>query len=88
MANPYHRIPATPLPPCNYLFDARVLPEALEEAHEHGYNDFGSDVLPRLPDPRRLYACDFTDNHVPGLKPCEEVGLQSDCLPGDSLRSP
>jgi glucose-1-phosphate adenylyltransferase len=62
----------------NYLFDANVLLEVLEQAHERGDTDFGQDVLPRLLDTHRLYAYDFTDNHIPGIKPYEETGYWRD----------
>ena len=62
----------------NYLFDTAVLLEVLEEAHRRGETDFGHDVLPRLLSSHRLYAYDFTDNHIPGGKPYEEVGYWRD----------
>ncbi len=62
----------------NYLFDTKVLLEVLEEAHRRGETDFGHDVLPRLLSSHRLYAYDFTDNHIPGIKPYEEVGYWRD----------
>lgn len=62
----------------NYLFNAEVLLEALEEAHERGETDFGNHVLPRLLNSHRLYAYNFTDNCIPGIKPYEEVGYWRD----------
>jgi glucose-1-phosphate adenylyltransferase len=62
----------------NYLFDARVLKDVLEEVHARGEADFGHHVLPRLLDSHRLYAYDFMDNHVPGVKPYEEAGYWRD----------
>jgi glucose-1-phosphate adenylyltransferase len=56
----------------NYLFDFEVLREALEEAHRRGETDFGHHVLPRLVDTHRMYAYDFADNRVPGVKSYEE----------------
>ncbi|RMD71174.1 MAG: glucose-1-phosphate adenylyltransferase, partial [Gammaproteobacteria bacterium] len=62
----------------NYLFDARVLVEALEEAHRLGEKDFGQHVLPRLLQTRRLYAYDFASHKVPGLKPYEDPAYWRD----------
>lgn len=62
----------------NYLFDARVLVQALVEAHERGETDFGAHVLPRLLHTHTLYAYDFTRNAVPGLKAYEERGYWRD----------
>lgn len=56
----------------NYLFDAEVLMQALSEAHERGENDFGKHVLPRLVEGGRLYAYDFGQNRVPGVRDYEE----------------
>jgi glucose-1-phosphate adenylyltransferase len=62
----------------NYLFNPLVLEEVLEAAHERGDTDFGHDVLPQLLDSHRLYAYDFTDNRIPGLKSYEEAGYWRD----------
>ncbi len=62
----------------NYLFNTEVLLEALEVAHEHGETDFGRDVLPRLLRTYRLYAYDFADNLIPGIKSYEEAGYWRD----------
>jgi glucose-1-phosphate adenylyltransferase len=62
----------------NYLFSTPVLLEVLEEAHERGEMDFGHDVLPRLLHTHRLYAYNFVDNRVPGIKPYEELGYWRD----------
>lgn len=62
----------------NYVFDARVLVQALVEARELGETDFGAHVLPRLLRTRRLYAYDFTKNEIRGLKPYEERGYWRD----------
>jgi glucose-1-phosphate adenylyltransferase len=56
----------------NYLFKAEVLIKALREATERGETDFGHHVLPRLAERCRLYAYDFADNRIPGVKPYEE----------------
>ncbi|GAB4365937.1 MAG: glucose-1-phosphate adenylyltransferase [Methylohalobius crimeensis] len=62
----------------NYLFNAEVLIEALEEAHQRGETDFGHHVLPRLLRTHRLYAYDFSDNYTPGIRAYEEVGYWRD----------
>lgn len=62
----------------NYLFNTDVLIEALEEASERGETDFGHDVLPRLVGTHRLFAYNFADNEVPGIKPYEEVAYWRD----------
>nr|WP_281722253.1 glucose-1-phosphate adenylyltransferase [Nitrosomonas nitrosa] len=62
----------------NYLFNTEVLVEALYEAHRLGETDFGNHVLPRLIASRRLYAYDFSNNEIPGIKPYEEVGYWRD----------
>ena len=62
----------------NYLFNADVLVEALEEAHQRGEADFGKHILPRLLASHRLFAYDFCTNEVPGIKSYEEVGYWRD----------
>jgi glucose-1-phosphate adenylyltransferase len=62
----------------NYLFNADVLMQALEEAHERGETDFGHHVLPRLLSTHRLYAYNFADNKVPGVKDYEEPNYWRD----------
>jgi len=62
----------------NYVFNAKVLVQALLEAHEAGETDFGQHVLPRLLRTHRLYAYNFMTNDIPGLKPHEERGYWRD----------
>jgi len=62
----------------NYLFNADVLIEALEESHQRGENDFGLHVLPRLLTSHRLFAYDFSSNEVPGLKDYEDADYWRD----------
>jgi glucose-1-phosphate adenylyltransferase len=62
----------------NYLFSTDVLIAALEEANRQGETDFGRDVLPRLVGSHRLYAYNFADNVIPGIKPYEEIGYWRD----------
>jgi glucose-1-phosphate adenylyltransferase len=56
----------------NYVFDAKVLVEALEEAQRLGETDFGGHVLPRLLRTHRLYAYDFATNMIPGINAYEQ----------------
>jgi ADP-glucose pyrophosphorylase len=62
----------------NYLFNTRVLVEALEVAHRRSKHDFGQHVLPRLAHTHRLFAYDFARNIVPGIKPYEEPAYWRD----------
>ncbi len=62
----------------NYLFNANVLLDALEEVHKCGETDFGLHVLPKLLKTHRLFAYDFSTNEVPGIKPYEEVSYWRD----------
>ncbi len=62
----------------NYLFDTDVLIDALQDARRRGETDFGRDVLPRLVETHRLFAYNFADNIIPGVKPYEESGYWRD----------
>jgi glucose-1-phosphate adenylyltransferase len=62
----------------NYLFDAKVLERVLEDARQRGDLDFGRDLLPRLCASERIYAYDFSNNHVPGLQDHEEPAYWRD----------
>ncbi len=62
----------------NYIFKAGVLVEALLDAKSRGETDFGHDVLPKLMKSHKLFAYNFADNEVPGLKPYEEQGYWCD----------
>jgi len=62
----------------NYIFKTEVLVKALIHAHEQGETDFGQHVLPRLLSDHQLYAYNFLDNQIPGIKPYEEVGYWRD----------
>lgn len=55
----------------NYIFDAKVLMQALKECEAAGESDFGQHVLPRLLNTHRLFAYDFATNEVPGVHPYE-----------------
>lgn len=62
----------------NYLFSTEVLLEALREAKERGENDFGKHILPRLIRSHRVYAYDFGQNKVPGVRAYEEQNYWRD----------
>jgi len=62
----------------NYLFQPKVLAQALWDAHARGGYDFGHHVLPLLPRRHRCYAYDFIANRVPGIQPYEERGYWRD----------
>ncbi len=62
----------------NYLFNAGVLVELLEEAHCAGATDFGRHIMPLLPGRNRAWTYDFADNEVPGVHPYEERGYWRD----------
>lgn len=63
----------------NYLFNADVLVQALEEdAKSAGSHDFGRDILPRLIKTNRVMAYNFLENEVPGVAYHEEVGYWRD----------
>jgi len=55
----------------NYVFDAGVLLEALEQAQKLGETDFGGHVLPRLLRTHKLFAYDFSTNVIPGINDYE-----------------
>ncbi len=56
----------------NYIFDTRVLLQALHDSRQAGETDFGHHVLPRLlASNHRLFAYDFATNAIPGIQPYE-----------------
>lgn len=62
----------------NYLFDTKILVQALQEANDRGEHDFGHHVLPKLKETHRLFAYDFATNRVPGAKSYEELAYWRD----------
>ena len=62
----------------NYIFAAEVLIQALREGHRLGEKDFGKDLLPRLIQTKRVFAYDFSDNRVPGVRESEEPAYWRD----------
>jgi len=62
----------------NYIFNTQALVCALEAAHSEGGHDFGRHVLPNLIKSKRIYAYNFANNRVPGVKPYEETAYWRD----------
>jgi glucose-1-phosphate adenylyltransferase len=63
----------------NYIFTRRALVEILLAAEERRVaDDFGKSILPALLRTHRVFAYDFQDNAVPGIKPYEEPGYWRD----------
>ncbi|SDG82750.1 glucose-1-phosphate adenylyltransferase [Nitrosomonas sp. Nm132] len=56
----------------NYLFSTNTLLAALEEGKHRGEKDFGHHLLPRLCQRHRVFAYNFSDNRVPGVRDYEE----------------
>jgi len=57
----------------NYLFSRHTLVEALlADAQRDTDHDFGKTIIPQLVPTARIFAYDFQQNDVPGLKPYEE----------------
>jgi glucose-1-phosphate adenylyltransferase len=62
----------------NYLFNAKMLVNILQEGKDRGEHDFGNHVLPRVMKSNRLYAYDFATNQVPGIRSYEEPAYWRD----------
>ena len=62
----------------NYLFDTQVLLEALESAKQRGETDFGKHILPRMINTHRVFAYNFAQNRIPGIRTYEEAGYWRD----------
>ena len=63
----------------NYLFSRRVLVDALlEDARRSTDHDFGRSIIPELVPGGHVYAYDFEQNEIPGVKPYEEAGYWRD----------
>lgn len=56
----------------NYLFDRDVLVNALRESRDLGESDFGHHLLPRLLRTHRVFAYNFRDNRVSGVREYED----------------
>lgn len=63
----------------NYLFNKDLLIEVLEQdATKPGSHDFGRNIIPRLLDSHRVFAYNFQDNSIPGIRSYEEAGYWRD----------
>jgi len=62
----------------NYIFNTHVLFEALADAEKKREHDFGGYVLPNLVQTGKLFAYDFAQNVIPGVRPTEEPGYWRD----------
>ncbi|PYM17548.1 MAG: glucose-1-phosphate adenylyltransferase [Candidatus Rokuibacteriota bacterium] len=63
----------------NYLFSCQALVDALlADARRSTEHDFGRSIIPELVPTGRVFAYDFQDNEVPGIKPYEEPGYWRD----------
>ncbi len=62
----------------NYLFNTEVLLDALKKAKELGETDFGHHILPRLIHTHRIFAYNFSDNRIPGIRNYEEPAYWRD----------
>jgi glucose-1-phosphate adenylyltransferase len=62
----------------NYLFDTDLLLAALDETEKRGESDFGRHVLPRLIGSHGVYAYDFSENQVAGVRDYEEPAYWRD----------
>lgn len=71
----------------NYLFNAGVLVEVLEQALRQGETDFGAHILPRLIYSHHVHAYDFSNNTVPGTLPHEEQAYWRDVGTLDAYES-
>jgi len=67
--NPHHAFASMG----NYIFNADVLVECLQEAGINAETDFGQHLLPRLLETHRLFAYDFATNRIPNIKPYEQA---------------
>ncbi len=63
----------------NYLFSRRALIDALlTDARRSTDHDFGRSIIPEMVPGGRVFAYDFQQNDVPGVKPYEEAGYWRD----------
>jgi glucose-1-phosphate adenylyltransferase len=62
----------------NYIFNRKVLEDALARAQRKKQNDFGAHVLPDIVDTGKIFAYDFSSNIIPGTTPYEEKGYWRD----------
>lgn len=63
----------------NYLFNTDILMEALQrDAKRTSEHDFGRTIIPEIFPEARVFAYDFSQNEIPGLRPYEERGYWRD----------
>ena len=62
----------------NYIFNRKVLEDALARAQRKKQNDFGAHVLPDIVDTGKIFAYDFSKNIIPDTTPREEKGYWRD----------
>jgi glucose-1-phosphate adenylyltransferase len=63
----------------NYFFSRNALVDALlADARRSTDHDFGRSIIPEMVPTGRVYAYDFQDNEVPGVKPYEEQAYWRD----------
>jgi len=62
----------------NYIFNRKVLEDALARAQRKKENDFGAHVLPDIVDTGKIFAYDFSTNIITGTTPHEEKGYWRD----------
>ena len=62
----------------NYIFNTDVLIKALREGNQLGEKDFGKDMLPRLIKTNQVFAYNFCNNRIPGIRDYEEPGYWRD----------
>jgi glucose-1-phosphate adenylyltransferase len=63
----------------NYIFTTDMLVDALvEDARRSTDHDFGRTIIPELYPYARVFAYDFLQNEIPGLRPTEERGYWRD----------
>ena len=63
----------------NYIFTADVLVDALrEDARRQSDHDFGRTIVPGLLKRHRVYAYNFRQNRIPGVRPYEEPAYWRD----------
>lgn len=62
----------------NYLFNTDVILDILEQSRDAGWNDFGHHILPHMVNSGKLFAYDFSQNSIPGIKGYEEPAYWRD----------
>jgi glucose-1-phosphate adenylyltransferase len=63
----------------NYFFSRRPLTDALlDDARRSTDHDFGRSIIPEMVPGGRVFAYDFQQNEIPGVKPYEEQGYWRD----------